>query len=114
MDKLAVWRDSGLLHRLVSRGLSSELFRESRAAMTQALAKREQPWDPMLEFELYWFRLYLTRNASQKSEPDGSWFIGDVEDGAELKIERWCPYSVARKSTVSRPESRNEHEWTTQ
>jgi prepilin-type N-terminal cleavage/methylation domain-containing protein len=53
----------------------------------------------MLEFELYWFRLYLTRNANPRSEPDGSFFIGDCEEAAELRIERWSPYSVASQST---------------
>jgi hypothetical protein len=68
----------------------------------QAIVRREPAWDPILEWELYWFRLYLTRSANPRSEPDGSFFIGDCEDAADLKIDRWSPYTIARRSTAER------------
>lgn len=64
--------------------------------MTTALIKREPEWDPLLEYQLYYFRMYLLASTSAQSQPDGSWFIGSVDgDVPEKSWQRLNPYMVA-------------------
>ena len=43
------------------------------------------------------FRTYLTRNASAHPEPDGSFFVGDIDTAPEnFLLDRWSPYSICR------------------
>jgi hypothetical protein len=60
------------------------------------LARREPIWDPMLEYQLRYFRMYLHANAAQRPAPDGSWLISDLDfnDAPEFLLDRPTPYST--------------------
>jgi len=62
-----------------------------------AIIKR-QP-DPHSDFERFvfaMFLLYVTRPGKQDSEPDGSFFIGEVGEARlhDQRLQRETPYSI--------------------
>jgi hypothetical protein len=65
----------------------------------EAIMRREPPWNPLLEYQLYYFRMYLGASNSAQSQPDGSWFIGSVDgDVREKNWQRLNPYMVATRA----------------
>jgi hypothetical protein len=66
-----------------------------------SIIKRQSEPHPHSDFDqfvLAMFLLYATRPSKQQSEPDGSWFIGTVNDALleTQRLQRDTPYSVCR------------------
>jgi hypothetical protein len=65
--------------------------------MTQAIVRYERPRNLAQEWIDEMFRTYLTRNAASAPEPDGSFYVGPIDDAPEnLLLDRWGPYSICR------------------
>jgi hypothetical protein len=60
-------------------------------------------------FILAMFLLWASRPSKQSSEPDGSYFMGDVGEAREKNWERLTPYSPARGRSEPRCEGRRLH-----
>jgi hypothetical protein len=67
-----------------------------------AIVRYEPSRDLAQEWLDMMFRTYLTRNAHPAPEPDGSFYVGPIDDAPEqLLIDRWSPYSICRGRRIS-------------
>jgi hypothetical protein len=65
--------------------------------MTQAIVRYQRPRDPLREYYERMFMTFLTRNADPRPAPDGSFYVGPIDDAPEtLLLDRWSPYSICR------------------
>jgi len=62
----------------------------------QALVRRKPQWDWREEYVFRYFQMYLRANANPKPEPDGSFFLGNVEEVREKNWTKATPYSPAQ------------------
>ena len=66
-----------------------------------AIVKYEAPRDWCREYYERLFMMFLTRNAHPAPEPDGSFYVGPIEE--EVPEKNWSrptPYSLASKNEL--------------